>query len=213
MAKCEPYNWLAFVTAAMLFVGCVSGPEDAIVLPPVDVYYIKIAEAWIEFESGRYYDAITIFSEASEIDPLLSQAYMGLGWCHAMIDEMEDSLSSFDLAILKEPGSPDGYASKAFVHLAQNEYEAAIDEAEQAISLGGEDYVFSQVPEVQARNLHLLIAECHYATGRYADAQVQIDILKPDNALDQNSRTYKQDLLLEIEAISSEESFLEGLVN
>ena len=197
------------IIATVLIGGCVSGPDDVVVLPPTDLYHVEVAEAWIEFELGHYRDAAIAFREASEIDPLRSNAYLGLGWCYAMIDQMEDALSNFELAIMKEPGSSDGYAAKAFVYLAQNEYEASIAAADKAISLGGEEYVFSQVPDVRTRNLRLLIAECYYAMGQYADAQVQIDILKPDNNLNQKNRTYKRDLLLEIEGLSSVGSVLE----
>jgi len=201
------------IAVMILLSSCISGPDDVIVLPPADVYHTKVAEAWIEFESGRYREAIIVFREASEIDTLSPDAYLGLGWCYAMLDEMEDSLSNLEFANVKEPGSPDVYAAKAFVYLAQSEYEAAIAAADKAISLGGEEYVFSQIPEVQTRNLRLLIAECYYAMGQYEDAQVQIDILKPDNNLDPNSRNYKQDLLLEIENLKPVEPILAELTN
>jgi tetratricopeptide (TPR) repeat protein len=191
--------------------GCVSDPDDVIVLPQADLYHLRVAEAWIEFESGRYSDAIVEFGEASEIDPSRSSAYLGLGWSYAMTDQMDDSLSSFELAVMRDHGSPDAYAAKAFVYLTQNEYEAAIAAADEAISLGGEEYVFSQIPDVRTRNLRLLIAECYYAMGQYEDSQAQIDILKPDNNLDQTSRTYKRDLLLEIEALKPVGSVLEEI--
>jgi tetratricopeptide (TPR) repeat protein len=200
--------FLLFPIIAVFLSNCVNEPDDVVVLPPTDLYHVKITEAWIQFESGLYSDAIAAFREASEIDPLDSYAYLGLGWCYAMIDQMEDSLSDFGSAIMKDPASPDGYAAKAFVYLAQNEYEAAIAAADQAISLGGERYVFSQIPEVRTRNLRLLMAECYYAMGKYANAQAQIDILKPDNNLNQNSRTYKQDLILEIESLNPDEPVL-----
>lgn len=202
---------VAFIVVMVLLSGCVSEPDDAIVLPQTDLYHVKVAEAWIGFESGHYHDAIIAFGEASEIDPLRSDAYLGLGWCYAMTDEMEESLLNFGLAILREPGVPDGHAARAFVYLAQNEYEAAIASADEAISLGGEQYVFSQIPDVRTRNLRLLIAECYYALGRYSDAQAQIDILKPDNNLNSDSRNYKRDLLLEIEALKSVGPVLERL--
>ena len=192
----------ALITSAVvtaIFCGCITGPDDVIVLPPVDAYYTKVAEGWLEFESGHYGNAITAFSEASEIDPMLSEAYLGLGWCYAMLDQMEDSLSTFDLAITREPESPHGYAAEAFVYLARSEYEAAIEAANKAISLGGEGYVFGQLPDVRTRNLRLLMAESYYATGQYEDSRRQVDILRPDNSLDQDSGAYKQELLLEIE--------------
>lgn len=147
------------------------------------------------------------------MDSLRSPAYLGLGWCYAMIDEMADSLSNLDVAIAREPDAPDSYAAKAFVLLAQDEFEAAIPPAEKAISLSGEEYVFSHIADVQTRSLRLLMAECYYAMGQYDDAQAQIDILEPDNELDQDSPTYEKDLLLKIENLKSPGSILEELNN
>ena len=188
---------------AVVFLDGCNGPDDVLVLPPFDDYHTVIAEGWLEFGAGRYNNAIMVFDEAAEIDPTLPQAYLGLGWSYAMIDQMEVSLSNIELAIVKDSESPDGYAAKAFVHLAQDEYEAAIEAAGEAIVFGGENYVFSQIPDVKTRNLRLLMAESYYATGQYTDAQIQVDTLSPNNNLDQNSRTYTQDLLLEMESLGS----------
>ncbi|MFC1717006.1 hypothetical protein ACFL6S_25280 [Candidatus Poribacteria bacterium] len=205
------YLCVLLLLAVVFLDGCVNGPDDVVVLPPFDDYHTAIAEGWLEFGAGRYNNAITAFDEATEIDPTLSQAYLGLGWSYAMIDQMEISLSNVELAIVKDSESPDGYAAKAFVHLVQDEYEAAIEAAGEAIVFGGESYVFSQIPDVQTRNLRLLMAESYYATGQYADAQNQVDILNPDNNLDQDSRTYTEDLLLEMESLGS--TVLEELIN
>lgn len=201
---------VSIATTAFL-IGCVSEPEDALVLPLTDSYDLKIAEGWIEFELGHYQDAIGLFNEASEEDPSRSNAYLGLGWCYAMIDELDNSLSNFETAISREPDMPDGYAAEAFVYLAQNQYENAITAAKQAIALGEEEYVFSQIPDVRTRNIRLVMAECYYALGQYADAQAQVDILNPDNNLDQDSRAYEQNLILEIERLRSVGPVLEEL--
>lgn len=200
--------WLIVSVAAIVFLaGCVTDPDDAITLPPIDtsasLYGLKVVEAWVEFESENYDGSISVFREAADIDPLRKDAYLGLGWCYAMMDRMEDAIYNFNVAIVKQSDSPDGHASVAFVYLAQNRYEDAIPAAERAISLGGDEYVFEWIMEVQARNLRLLLAECYYVLGRYADSQLQIDILEPGNELDENSHTYKKDLLLEIERLRS----------
>lgn len=193
--------------------GCVNGPDDTLILPPADEYDTAVAVGWLGFEAGSYGDAVLTFDKAVEIDPALSQAYLGLGWSYAMLDRMDFALSNLDLAIERDSESPDGHAGKAFVHLARSEYEAAIEAARQAIDFGGEDYVFSQIPDVQTRNLRLVMAESHYALGQHSDAQAQVDILNPDNNLDEDSRTYKQDLLLEIEDLGSVVLVLEELIN
>lgn len=200
--------WLIVSVAATVFLAdCVTDPDDAITLPPIDasasLYELRVIGAWAEFESENYDGSISVFREAADIDPLRQDAYLGLGWCYAMMDQMEDAIYNFNVAIVKQSDSPDGHASVAFVYLAQNRYQDAIPAAERAISLGGEEYVFEWIVEVQTRNLRLLLAECYYALGRYADSQLQIDILEPGNELDENSRTYKEDLLLEIERLRS----------
>ena len=195
------------VVAIVFLSGCVTDPDDAITLPPIDasasLYDLKVIGAWVEFESENYDGSISVFREAADIDPLRQDAHLGLGWCYAMMDQMEDAVYNFNVAIVKQSDSPDGHASVAFVYLAQNRYEDAIPAAERAISLGGEEYVFEWIVEVRTRNLRLLLAESYYALGKYADSQLQIDILEPGNRLDENSHTYKKDLLLEIERLRS----------
>jgi len=193
--------------------GCVNGPDGVVALPPADEYHTAAAEGWLEFGAGRYDNAVMAFDRAVEIDSTLSQAYVGLGWSYAMLNQMDVARSNLDLAIARDSESPDGYAARAFVHLAQGEYEAAIEAARRAIDFGGDDYVFSQISDVQTRNLRLVMAESHYATGQYPDAQAQVDILDPDNNLDKDSRTYKQDLLLEIENLGPVGLVLEELIN
>ena len=199
--------WLPVISIALLLVGCVSGPDDVVVLPPIDtedgLYGVEVVKAWITFDSGNFDDSILAFTEALNMDPSRPDAYLGLGWCYAMIDDLQSSLSNLELAIVNDPANPDGYASMAFVYLAQNEHASAVGAADRAIQLGGEEYVFYHIAEVNTRNLRLLMAECYYTTGQYAEAQTQVDALKPDNELDQNSDTYKQDLLLEIESLRS----------
>jgi len=187
---------------APLLNGCLS--DSDFVIPGIDSYNQEIAEGWIRFDSGDYSGAIGNFRTALEIDPLRAGAYVGLGWCYAKTDNLDDSLANLDIAITKDSALPDAYAAKAFVKLADNSHENAISAAEMAISLGGEDYMFSQIPEVRTSNLRLLIAECYYTIGRYEDAQSQIDIIKPDNKLDKNSCNYKRDLIAEIENLKSD---------
>ena len=184
-----------------------------VTLPPADEYHTAVAEGWLEFGVGRYDNAVMVFDKAVEIDSTLSQAYLGLGWSYAVLDQMDVALSNLDLAIARDSESPDGYAAKAFVHLARGEYEAAIEAARQAIDFGGEDYAFSQIPDVQTRNLRLVMAESHYAIGQYSDAQAQMDILNPNNNLDKDSQTYRQELLLEIENLGPVGLVLEELIN
>lgn len=201
---------LYWAVSIAIFAGCVNGPDDTIALPEFGDYYTKVAEGWLTFEAQNYDDAIKIFQDASEIEPLLSEAYLGLGWCYAMLDQMANSLAAFKPAIEREPDLPHGYASRAFVYLAQNEYANAVEDADSAISLSGDEYVYGQVPAVRTYSLRLLMVESYYALGQYPEAQVQLDILNPKNGLDRESRTYKKDLLSEIEKLGSVETILES---
>jgi tetratricopeptide (TPR) repeat protein len=210
------WSLIASIAATVFLAGCVTDPDDAITLPPIDasasLYELKVTGAWVEFGSENYDGSISVFSEAADIDPLRQDAHLGLGWCYAMMAQMEDAIYNFNVAIVKQSDSPDGHASVAFVYLAQNRYEDAIPAAERAISLGGEEYVFEWMVEVQTRNLRLLLAESYYALGKYADSQLQIDILEPGNELDKDSCTYKKDLLLEIERLRSSGPVLSELI-
>jgi len=206
------FKYLIIIIIALFLKACVSEPDNTIILP-VDDYYSKLAQGWIEFDARQYEEAIVIFSEASEIDPLRYEAYLGLGWAYAMTDQMSESLYNLDQAVAISPSIPDAYAAKAFILLVQSKHDDAIFSAKEAISLGGNEYMFSSLPCVSAESLRLLLAECYYVVGQYQDAQAQIDILKPDNQLEPENQNYKTELLLEIEKLSSVETVLDELTN
>lgn len=206
------YIFLISIAVTFALYGCFDEADNGVVLPSTDSYYLEVAKGWLKFDSADYSNAIEGFSNAVDIDPLRPEAHLGLGWSYAMTDN-DKSLSSFKTAIQQGTDSPDGYAAEAFVYLAMNDYEVAIESANKAISLGGDSYVFSQIVDVNTNNLRLLIAECYYALGEYFEAQKQVDILNPDNGLDQNSRNYERDLLLEIELLKPDNTIIEDLTN
>lgn len=195
----------------VLFVGCSPDSEDTLIIPIENDYELEIARGWLKFGSDDFKSALSTFLKASEINPLDARAYIGLGWCYAMSDELDIAIVNFDYAITREAGSPDGYAGKAFVFMAKNKYEETIETAFKAITLGNESYIFSQIPDVNSYSLRLLIAECYYAIGNYAEAMIQVDIIKPYNKIDRNSRNFKQDLLGELEKIKSEIKIMNDL--
>lgn len=195
----------------VLFVGCSPDSEDKLIIPIENDYDLEIARGWLKFGSDDFKSSLSAFLKASEINPLDARAYIGLGWCYAMSDELDNAIVNFDCAITREADSPDGYAGKTFVLMAKNKYEETIETAFKAITLGNESYIFSQIPDVNSHSLRLLIAECYYAIGNYAEAMIQVDIIKPYNKIDRNSRNFKQDLLGELEKIKSEIKIMNDL--
>ncbi len=191
-------------TIIIFFIGCSPDSEDTLIIPIEHDYDLEIARGWIKFGSDDYHSALSTFLNAIKIDPLDARAYIGSGWCYAMTDRLDDAITNFNSAIIRDPDSPDGYAGKAFVLMVKNEYEETIETAFKAITLSNENYIFSQIPDVNSSSLRLLIAECYYAMGNYAEAMIQVDIIKPYNKIDRNSRNFKQDLISELEKIKSE---------
>ncbi len=199
------------IFAIVFLIGCSPDSEDTLIIPIEDDYDLEIARGWISFSSDDYQGALHSFGKASKMESLDARAYIGLGWCYAMIDKLDDAIANFDYAIAREPSSPDGYAGKAFILMAKNEFEKTIEIAFKAITLGNEGYIFSQIPDVNLSSLRLLLAECYYAMGNYAEAMIQVDIIEPYNKLDRNSRNFKQDLLAELERLKSDIQIMNDL--
>ncbi|MBD3182078.1 hypothetical protein GF312_07290 [Candidatus Poribacteria bacterium] len=210
MLKTKIYIFSVIIFTILIF-GCTDDSEENIVLPSLKPYDLKIIKGWLSFQDQAYEDAVMFFHEAKEIDPLNSTSHIGLGWGYAMTGQMEKSISSFQSAIERDSGSTASYSGKAFVYLAQRNYKKAISNGYQAVLLGGENYSFQHLPQVNYRNLRLLMAESYYALGQYDKAQNQIDIIDPENDLDPNKSDYVEKMILKIENLGLNDPILTQL--
>lgn len=170
-------------------------------------------------QSGDFTAAEALFGNALSLDPGFSEAHNGLGWINLQRagqeedpDEQERLLTNaqtnFQRATNADLQNADAWAGLAGVELALDNYDSAINAANQALQINPR--YFSTHDNVDFRDLHLLLAESYLATGAIfsedtndlSNALAQVNRLDPgyrqfylDNNLEEG------DLLIKIEEL------------
>ncbi len=169
--------------------------------------------------SGDFTQAEALFGNALSLDPGYSEAHNGLGWINLQRAGQEqdseeqarlllNAETNFQRATNADLENADAWAGLAGVELALNNYESAINAANQTIQI--DPWYFSTHDNVDYRDLHLVLAESYLATGVVssedvndnANALAQVNLLDPgyrefyvDNNLEEG------DLLLKLEEL------------
>ncbi len=174
---------------------------------PEDTAASLTAEGWELFEQGKYAEAIEKFNDALALDDTYADAYNGLGWSNAKLDELLDALTNFDLCIDNGMSDePDPYAGKAVVY---RDYDAASDHFSQAITAAltalekDRRYVFSHYTSFDWKDLMIVLAQCYFALKDYTTANAWVDSLPDSHPADPQSETFVSDLSAEIERLES----------
>jgi tetratricopeptide (TPR) repeat protein len=170
-------------------------------------------------QSGDFTAAEVFFGNALSKDPGSSEAHNGLGWINLQragqeqdTQEQERLLlnaqTNFQRATNSDLENADAWAGLAGVELALDNYDSAINAANQALQINPR--YFSTHDNIDFKDLHLLLAESYLAAGKItsddindlANALAQIESLEPgyrqfyfDNNLEEG------DLLLKIEEL------------
>jgi tetratricopeptide (TPR) repeat protein len=180
-------------------------------------------EGWEKYRtatvSGDFTAAEALFGNALSLDPGFSEAHNGLGWINLQragqvpdTEEQERLLqnakTNFQRATDSDLENADAWAGLAGVELALDNYDSAINAANQALQISPR--YFSTHDNVDFKDLHLLLAESYLAAGTVssedindtANALSQVEELSPgyrqfyvDNNLEEG------DLLLKIEEL------------
>jgi tetratricopeptide (TPR) repeat protein len=175
----------------------------------------KIAEGWTAFEAEDFATAYNSFVEAISLKPVNAEAHHGLGWARLMLGELSQAQSSFNSANNYGLSGPDADAGLAFVYRDLPDLNQAITKA-RAVLAASSSWSFSHRTSVDWHDLRLVIAQCSYRLGEgtFDDAQAELDILDPDNGLDDavsgtwvvggiTYGTYAEALLMALEALES----------
>lgn len=157
-------------------------------------------EGWVLYAARDYTGALAKFDEAITEDPNYVDAYVGMGWSYGKMTQLADCISSFQTALAKDAQNEDALAGIALAYLASDEYDQAIANASQVLTINP-SYSFAH-GNVTSRNLHIVLAESYYYKGDFEDAQSQVDILNPGNGLNPADEDYLAGLLKEIEKVS-----------
>ena len=134
-----------------------------------------VSEGWKEYVAGNFEDAIVRFQEAVEKYPDSSEAFNGIGWSKARLGQIDEAIDEFGRAVTKDPANVDARAGLAGVYFVDMDYEQAIASANLVLSLQPE--YESHHDDIGVDDVRILLAECYYNTGDYADAKAQMEIV------------------------------------
>jgi tetratricopeptide (TPR) repeat protein len=172
---------------------------------PSDTAASLTAAGWALFERGEYEAANEKFMQALDLDATYAEAYNGLGWSHAKLDSLGNSLSNFGLCITNDNTLSDPYAGCAPVYRDYEtepaHFDSAITAAAEALDKEGR-YSFSHDTSFDWHDLHLIMAQSYYGLGEFLQAKAHVDSLG-GTPLDPDSPTFVEDLAAEIEDLES----------
>jgi tetratricopeptide (TPR) repeat protein len=174
--------------------GCSESPSRKVVTD-------HIAEGWSLFEQGDYAGAVEEFQVGVADDKY--EAYNGLGWSYAKLDQLSDALTSFNAAISASTAEPDPYAGRAPVYrdLDPPRFDEAKNTAQKALAKDAQ-YEFEHLAAFDWRDLRIIMAQSYYSIGDLDSAKVMVDALD-GKSLDPASDTFAEDLAEEIERLES----------
>ncbi len=157
------------ILISLLIVSCGGAAGDP-------TYDDIILEGWTNFEAAEYATAIESFDNAVTTDPTKSEAYSGRGWSQMKLDNLSFAETSFsDGAAIADAGA-DLFAGYAFLLNAQKLYANSNTRASQALTLDA-TWTFAHISSVSAADLHVVIAENHFALGNFAASLAEVKIL------------------------------------
>lgn len=166
---------LSFVALSILLAmilsmsGCGGDDDDD------DYSLIKlITEGQVLLETEDYEGAREKFDEVLVIEPGNISAYVGLGWAHGKLLNLQKSIASFQSALSIDPQDADALAGIAFAYLADDEYDQAIASSEQVLAIDP-GYTFESTG-ITAQDLKIVLAESYYYKGDFEEAKRVLDI-------------------------------------
>jgi tetratricopeptide (TPR) repeat protein len=186
--------WAWVVLAGSTFWGCEG--DDGVAPPPS-----LVEQGWNAFESGDFASAASRFQAEINGNPGNARAHNGLGWANAKLGNLSAAITNFSQALSKGFRGVDPHAGQALVYrdLEPVDYALAIAAANAALA-ADPDYQFAHDPALDYLDLHLVLAQSHFALGDYAAANAEVAVLG-GNVQDPQSATFVEDLLAEIERL------------
>ncbi|MFH0883060.1 MAG: hypothetical protein V2A56_08740 [bacterium] len=164
-------------------------PEDFDLTETVDY---MIQQGWVELQNGNPDVAVGRFSAAANADATSLEAYLGLGYAYALMNQPSVAMNNFGNVIALAPvlgyASDDvifaeTYAGMAAAYLAASDYTNAIKYA-----LLGEviweakpasEQVHRHLEGFGLVDLRLICAEAYYGDEQYDQALLVVDLVAP----------------------------------
>ncbi len=160
-----------------------SPPSNVVTATPSSAAY-ETSQGWARFEADEFTAAKSNFEEAILMDNAYADAYCGLGWSKAMLNDLADAKIDFLLAINTGLSSMDAHAGIAGVYRDLSDLDSAIQSASTVLQ-NTPSYQFSHRLSIDYKDMHLIMAQCYYRKGEshFIYAQAQVNILDPSNNL------------------------------
>ncbi len=193
---------LVFLTLPLILtVGCSSSddpqppPE-----PPSDAEVL--AAGWTAFESGDYAEAEAKFNELLGRDALKAEAFDGMGWTNARLNEANRSVGYFISAFTNGADDLDiadqTNAGMAFARHGNEEFFLCLFYAAEVAS----DWEFAHDPDLDRDDVTLLEAMAHYAEGEFSDSLAKVQELDAGFTADVATVDGRAALAAKIESLS-----------
>lgn len=148
----------------------------------------------VKFDAGDYAGASADFSAALGLDPEFYDAYLWLGWAELRLSNAGLAEDAFVTYLAEKAGSNDAKAGLALAYDAQDEYEGAIDAAEELLS-SNPTWTFSRDSEANYLDVALVLAYGYYMTADFAEClQVVQDYFDPGFSVDTSTQEGRQQL-------------------
>ena len=138
------------------------------------------AEAWLAYRAGNYALADSTFQEALSVNPSLSDALNGRGWANFSLASREGDVNrraghlsaareNFSRAVTAESKNADAWAGLAGVELASDNYQKAVDAAQQVLNLN--PGYFSPHDNFNIREVRMILATAYFFLGKFSKAE------------------------------------------
>ena len=180
----ERRSIIALIAAILVAAGCGGGTG---VGTASDRDQQISSEAWLAYRTGDYAKADSTFQEALSVNPSLSDALNGRGWANFSLagreadtnrrtGELNTAHENFSRAVTAEPKNADAWAGLAGVELASDNYQKAVDAAQQVIRL--DPNFFSSHDNFNIREVRVILATAYFFLGKFSPAETP----DPNNA-------------------------------
>ena len=161
---------------------------------------------WRALGEGDYYGAIEYFEEGALESPDHADFWNGLGWAYGRLGYADTSLMKFDTGITLNDTTIVGtevLAGRSFTNLALAEYNQAIDDGKDALSLAP-FWVFRRDPSISFQHLTLNVATAFCSLGEFDSCLVWVRKLDGHFFTDVNTLTGKALLVAKLEDLENE---------
>jgi tetratricopeptide (TPR) repeat protein len=145
---------------------------------------------WGFFESAELDSALSRFEDAYSYEPGNADVLEALGWVLLRLYRFEQgggalsARSVLENALAVQPERLDCLVALAFVYQAIEEFQDALETAEDALALAGESYVFEHDTAISSSDIRYCLALSLVATGDFAGALAEAQIIDPTIDID-----------------------------